>query len=289
MSGQPFGINTNVSSLVANATLNANRDRQNTIFRSLATGLAISRGVDGPAALISSQSLMASLRVLEAESLSIQRTNAVVAVADGALGEVSNLLGEAESLAVATANTAGLSASEREANQIELDSILRTVDRIGRTTYFNGSPLLDGSLSVNLSRGDTLNVQSISSSDLGQTTTSTATFTLADTGSSGDLNLVSGDVATAQDVISAARTEVDTLRGELGSAARFVLEPRLRSLSVAIANTASATSIVRDTDFASATSDLTRLSILTDTGLRAAMIANTSPSRVLGLLTPVLF
>ena len=41
-----------------------------------------------------------------------------------------------EALAVSSANTGGMSDAEREANQIELDSILQTVDRITQSTSF---------------------------------------------------------------------------------------------------------------------------------------------------------
>ena len=63
----------------------------------------------------------------------------------------------------------------------------------------------------------------------------------------------------------------------------------MRSLDVAIQNTAAATSIIIDTDFAQATSELTRLSILTSAGIQTSNIANFNPTRVLGLLTPVSF
>ncbi len=114
----------------------------------LATGLRINRGADGPAGLIASEDLRAALKVLEAEARAMERTDMVANVADGALGEMSELLSDANAAEVAMANSAGLSDAEREAYQMEIDSARQSVDRIAATTTFNGQKLLDGSMTL---------------------------------------------------------------------------------------------------------------------------------------------
>ena len=56
--------------------------------------------------------------------------------------EVSNLLVELQSLVSSTANEAGVSSEEKDANQLQIDSILQTIDRIANATSFQGEKLL---------------------------------------------------------------------------------------------------------------------------------------------------
>ena len=51
---------------------------------------------------------------------------------------------EVQGLVVASANESGLSQEERNANQLQIDSILQTIDRIAQSTSFQGSKLLNG-------------------------------------------------------------------------------------------------------------------------------------------------
>ena len=90
---------------------------------------------------------------LEAESSSLERARGAARVADSSLGEIGDLLIEAEALAVANANTGGLSESEREANQMELNSILSAVDRVASSSSFKDTPLLRGGHTLEVGGG----------------------------------------------------------------------------------------------------------------------------------------
>src|SRR5690606_33732719 len=72
--------------------------------------------------------------------------NNVINTAEGALSEISALLLEVQSLTNEAANTGALSAEEIAANQLQVDSILNSINRIANTTQFNGVKLLNGSL-----------------------------------------------------------------------------------------------------------------------------------------------
>ena len=61
--------------------------------------------------------------------------------AEGGLSEVSNLLTQLQSLVSATANSGGLSKEEKDANQLQVDSILNTINRIAQSTAFQGKKL----------------------------------------------------------------------------------------------------------------------------------------------------
>jgi flagellin len=70
----------------------------------------------------------------------------VINTAEGALSEVSALLLEVQSLTNEAANTGALSPEEIKANQLQVDAIMNSVNRIANTTQFNGIKLLNGSL-----------------------------------------------------------------------------------------------------------------------------------------------
>jgi flagellin len=69
-----------------------------------------------------------------------------VNIAEGGLSEVSGLLVELQGLVTNTANSAGLSDDEKRANQLQIDSILQTIDRVSGSTAFQGKRLLNGTL-----------------------------------------------------------------------------------------------------------------------------------------------
>jgi flagellin len=139
-------INTNVSSLIAQRALNQNQQSLSTSLERLSTGLKINSGADDPAGLIASQNLQAEQTGINTAISNAQSANNVMGTAEGGLNEVSNLLTTLQGLVSQSANTGGLSAAEVGANQLQVDSILSTVNRIAQSTSFDGTKLLDGSL-----------------------------------------------------------------------------------------------------------------------------------------------
>ena len=137
-------INTNVVSLTAQRVLAGNNQNLNTALERLSTGLQINRGKDDPAGLIASENLRAEITAQEAAIANSERADQVVNIAEGGLQEISGLLTELQGLLTSSASTAGLSDEEKEANQLQIDSILQTIDRISGATSFQGLKLLNG-------------------------------------------------------------------------------------------------------------------------------------------------
>ena len=275
-------------SMTQRRALNENLIAQGNTLTRLATGFRINTGADDPAGLIASENLRSVLATLEAESRVVQRADAVVRTAEGALGEVSDLLQRAEGLAVANASTGGLSDAEREANQMEIDSILQSVDRIASTTEFNGEKLLDGSFSIGIA-GDAIEIDSTYARDLGETVIDEGTaneeyYDLSDIASGGELDTTDGDVSTAVSVIREASSNIASLRGRLGSFSTNTLQVESARIDTAIENVSAAESLIRDADFAEETSNLVRESILGDTSRAAVAAANNSNAQILSLL-----
>ena len=137
-------INTNVSSLIAQRTLAKNNDNLNTSLQRLSTGLKINTGKDNPAGLIASENLKAETAGITTAIDNANRASNILGTAEGGLSEVSNLLTQLQGLVGQAANSGGLSKEELDANQLQVDSILSTVNRIAGSTSFQGTKLLNG-------------------------------------------------------------------------------------------------------------------------------------------------
>ncbi len=147
-------INTNPNSLIAQRNLAANNKSLNTTLERLSTGIRVNRGKDDPAGLIASENLRAEKAALGSAITNAERADQLVNIAEGGLQELSNLLTDLRGLVTSTANNAGLSREEKQANQLQIDSILQTVDRISESTNFQGTKLLNGNFDFNASSVD---------------------------------------------------------------------------------------------------------------------------------------
>ncbi|HEY2585293.1 MAG TPA: flagellin [Tepidisphaeraceae bacterium] len=148
-------INTNISSLVAQQAFKTNTTNLNTSLQRLSTGLKINSGADDPAGLIASQALQAQQTGINAAIGNANQATSVVGTAEGGLNEVSSLLNQLQGLVTQSANSGALSSDEISANQLQVDSILSTINRISNATNFQGKNLLDGSLAYTLSGAGT--------------------------------------------------------------------------------------------------------------------------------------
>lgn len=254
------------------------------VFESLATGLRINRGADDPAGLVSSEQLRSMLAELEAESSALERARGAAVVADRSLGEIGDLLIEAEALAVANANSGGLSEAEREANQMELNSILSAVDRVASTSGFKDTPLLRGGMSLDIN-GASLSLPSAAVTDLGSTEIEGENYTLADVASGGKFAIDGPTTDRSLEIIRAARQEAIFAQAEVGAFEMNAIAPRQAGLNVAIESLTAAESSIRDTDYAKATAQLARLDILETASLRISSAgARFDPRQLIKLL-----
>ena len=144
-------INTNVSSLIAQRSLAQNNSSLNTSLERLSTGLQINSGADNPAGLIAGLSLQQEQTGIQTAISNASLAGNVIGTAEGGLNEVSSLLTQLQGLVGQAANSGGLSSAEVAANQLQVDSILSTINRISQSTSFEGSQLLNGSLAYTTS------------------------------------------------------------------------------------------------------------------------------------------
>ena len=144
-------INTNVSSLIAQRSLNQNNAALNTSLERLSTGLRINSGADDPAGLIASQALQQEQTGIQTAISNASLAGNVIGTAEGGLNEVSSLLTQLQGLVGQAANTGGQSTAAIAADQLQVDSILTTINRISNSTSFEGTQLLNGNLAYTTS------------------------------------------------------------------------------------------------------------------------------------------
>jgi len=207
---------TNINTLSLLNILNRMSAAQSNTLTRLSTGNRINRGQDDPAGLLALKSLDSELTAVNAAIGSNQRADAIMSVADKALNEVTSLLGDIQSLAAASASTAGMTAQQRAANQSQIDNAITSLDRIIRTTQFNGKKLLDGTIGIDVSNVDTDDLADVRvysrNPDSDVTTISVRVVTGAErahtSGTSEALMTNSADVATTISIKGSEGTQI---------------------------------------------------------------------------------
>ena len=111
----------------------------------MASGQRINRAADDPSGLAVSEKLRAEIASVKQAIDNTAVSVTMVQTAEGALGEVSNLLLGLRQLAVAAANSAVNDYDALTALQNEIRTSLESIDRVTRHTRFGSKPLLDGS------------------------------------------------------------------------------------------------------------------------------------------------
>jgi flagellin len=144
-------INTNVNALTAIRHIQRNFGDLSLRLERLSTGLRINRGRDDPAGIIASEQLRLNIRAVGQAIDNSTRAANVIATIEGALNETNSLLLDLQALIVEASNIGALTDEELNANQLQIDSILDSIDRIASTTAFGSRHLLDGTDAYHLS------------------------------------------------------------------------------------------------------------------------------------------
>ena len=282
-----ISIGSNITSLQAQRRLDQTGGKLSQAFNKLSSGYRINRGADDAAGLAIAESLKAQSRIA---GQAIRNTNdgiSTIAIADGALGEVANILARLAELASQAANGT-LSTTQRSVVSNEFVALSSEIERIASVTEFNGIKLLSGTSAITIQVGTGSGV----SSQIGYTN---QLATLAGIGlgnASGALvysiNGASDEAAAtaarlALDAVYAAIYSVGASRGVLGGVESRLSTP-IANLGVARENLIAAESRIRDVDVAEEAANLTRLNILQQAGTAVLAQANQLPSLALQLL-----
>ncbi len=137
-------INTNISSLTAQRNLAQTSGALSTAIQRLSSGLRINSAKDDAAGLAISERFTGQIRGMNQAARNANDGISLAQTAEGALGSAGTILQRVRELAVQSANATN-SASDRAALNAEVGQLTSELDRIAKTTQFNGQNLLDGS------------------------------------------------------------------------------------------------------------------------------------------------
>jgi flagellin len=272
-------INTNVASINAQRNLSGTRLGLNAALEKLSSGQRINRAGDDAAGLAISENLKAQIRGLKQAKRNAADGISLVQIAEGSLGEVSNILIRLRELSVQAASDT-IGPTERKFLNVEFEQLTSEVDRIANSTEFNRVPLLNGTGAVFDIQIGTRNDPI---SDRLTFDASSADVNIAALG----LNLASvSDKISSQNSLSSidqAIISVSAIRADFG-ALQNRLQSTINNMEVSVENLSAANSRVRDTDIAAETANLTKQSILMQAGVSVLSQANSSTKTALTLI-----
>ncbi|MCB0339109.1 MAG: flagellin FliC, partial [Bdellovibrionales bacterium] len=145
-------LGTNIQSLKAQRSLGISSDALSKTFERLSSGQRINSASDDAAGLAIADALRADQRVA---AVAIRNANdgiSTIAIADSALGQISDVLTRLAELAEQSANGV-FSVVQRSALSNEFVALASEIERIAITTEFNGVKLLSGGASVQFQVG----------------------------------------------------------------------------------------------------------------------------------------
>lgn len=269
-------IQTNISSMQAQKNVIGNQDKLQKSFNRLSSGFRINTAADDAAGLAISESMKSQIRSYNVAERNAADGISMAQTAEGALGEVHNILGRMRELSVQSSN-GNLTQQDRGFLQTEFSSLQSEVSRIQESAKFNGVQLVGNSAAtINLQVGlnatasdqialttGGLSLSAVLGASIGGTTSSAALASLSS--------------------IDSAITSVSTSRSKFGAAMNR-LDVASSNIQTMRLNLSAANSRIRDVDVAAETSAMSRNQVLTQAGISVLAQANQLPQLAFGLI-----
>ena len=272
-----LSVRTNVASMMAAGQLSRTNKGLSSSLGKISSGLRINSASEDAAGLGVATNLESQVISTRQAMRNTNDGISIIQTGESAANEVTDILQRMRELAVQSASET-LADSERSFISDEFNQLRSEVARIASVTEFNGVALSDGTNS-------TINVQV----GIQSTSASRITITLGDLTSSGlgidsmDLSSTTG-AQSALDTIDTALSSVNSLRSKLG-AVQNRLDSALNNSQVSVEALSSASSQIMDTDFATESSNLTKLQIMQQAGIASLAQAKNMNQSVISLLS----
>lgn len=265
-------INTNVMSLNAQRNLTTSGSQLATALQRLSSGLRINSAKDDAAGLAITERMTSQIRGLNQAVRNANDGISLAQTAEGALGEVTNMLQRIRELAVQSAS--GTYSDDDRANlQTEVAELGAQIDDIIANTKFNDVAVFD-----------TDDVEVVIQTGSGADDQVTLTVTGLDIGDATASDISDADGATtALGDVDAALKAVATTRASLG-AGMSRLESVINNLNTNVTNLSEARSRIEDADYAAESTKLAKAQILSQASTAMLAQANQSQQNVLSLL-----
>lgn len=275
---QSSGLRMTAQQKLNKGALERSNKRLNEVLEKLATSKRINRASDDAAGLSISEQLNAQIRGFKTAGRNVQDAMSALNIADGASGQVSDLVQRQRELA-AQARNGTINDDQRAVLNQEYQQLTEEINRIADSTQFNRQNVADG---TEFSAGDA-EVQA--GANAGETITMPTVDLRSDT-----LGITGGDISTAagaEAAIGLADTAIDVISGQRSNIGSMVnrLTSTSNNLMTAEINSEAADSLIRDQDMAMGLAELTRQQILNQTGTKAfGMFNKISSDHIMGLL-----
>jgi len=269
-------INTNIGAMNAVRIMDQTSREAATAAERLTSGQRINGASDDAAGLAIATKMDSQIRGTE---MAINHANdgiSLVQTMDGASEEVVEMLQRMRELAVQS--TSGTyTDNDRAQMDTEYDALAAEISRIGKTTEFNDTKILNSGATTNIQVDwqDTTNGQiGIKSYDFDTLGTgSVATVGIATAGAAG----------SAIGILDSKIKEVGDQRAEWG-ATQNRLEHTVNNLQNVNENMTAAKSRIMDADFAAESANLAKTQVLQQAGMSMLAKANQAPQQVMQLL-----
>lgn len=273
-------ITTNLASINAQKSMAVSQREIGKSYAQLSSGSRITKAADDAAGLSISETLKSTIRGYGQAQRNANDGMSMVAVAEGGLGEISNILTRLRELGVqAASDTVG--DIERGFINKEVQQLIAETDRISQTTRYNKTTLLNGEgqrfeFQIDINNDDFRDRIGFEPGEIAATTDALriAGFDFSD----------KTDARQALEVLEDAQRTVNGYRATLGA-----IQNRLVStsdnLGVAIENFSAANSRIRDADVAQSSAELARNSILLNASVGVLAQANQQPAAALKLVS----
>ncbi|ALN21333.1 lateral flagellin LafA [Ectopseudomonas mendocina] len=298
-----LSIHTNYSSLVTQTNLNKTNNALGTNQQRLGTGLRINSAADDAAGLQIATRLSAQSRGMDVAIRNTGDSISLLQTAEGALTEMTDIVQRMKDLATQAAN-ATASEKDRDAMQAEYDELGKELGNIVKNTKYAGENLFsdgtttdgtDGKFSAALnfqigaSAAETLELDV--STQLTSLTTAldgASTKYAAGSGaaSGAGTDIAGADTTAANGMIDTLSDTLDTigeLRAQFGANINR-LNHTANNLSNMKDNTDMAKGRVMDADFAKESANMTKNSMLMQSGISMLKQAGQMPGMVMSLL-----
>ena len=275
-------INTNVASLNAQNALKTNERSMNTTMQQLSTGSRINRAQDDAAGLAIGQNMTSQVRGLDMAVRNLNDGVNLLQTAEGAMVEQSNMLQRMRELAVQSASGT-YSDTQRSYLQVEFTALASQIDKIGSETTWNGMTVLTGTTGG--ATGGTYDFQAGKDSGqkisvaIGSMTVSGLALSATGTIGVGTATSASASIATLDSAINLVNNQRATIGASINR-----MTYAADNLSNISANTKGSRSTIMDTDYATASTQLSKNQIVQQAATAMLAQANQQPQSVLSLL-----
>ena len=278
-------IFNNLVSYSAQRLLGENNNKLSQVFSRISSGQRIQKSSDDSAGLMTSEALRSDVRTLRQGVRNLNEGISLLSIVDGAINEEVSILIRMRELSQQSA-TGTIGATERQSTNLEFDAMRTELNRISKTTEYNGIKLLDGSLSSTAS--NQISIQfGLDSKDNNNININRAVNVTSLTALSLNLNALS--IATQDGAVKAneelqeTMNRLNKIRGRLGST-QNTLERSLNNTLTTAENLTAAGSTISDADMASEFAHLTKQQILVQSSSSMIGQANLFPQGVIQLL-----